>query len=69
MVAVAPLSQGDFLNLWKNKMSVAVSCNLSEGVVLGVDSAVALPDPKGAGIGKTYENADKLFRLGNSLWG
>ena len=45
-------------------MSVAVSCNLSEGVVLGVDSAVSIPHPQGKGIEKTYENADKLFRLG-----
>ena len=45
-------------------MSVAVSCNLSDGVVLGVDSAVSLPAP-GGGVAKTYENAEKLFQLGN----
>ena len=45
-------------------MSVAVSCNLSDGVVLGVDSAVTLPAP-GGGVAKTYENAEKLFQLGD----
>ena len=45
-------------------MTVAVSCNLSEGVVLGVDSAVTLPAP-GGGVAKTYENAEKLFQLGD----
>lgn len=44
-------------------MSVAVSCNLSDGVILGVDSAVTVPGP--TGIDKVYENAEKLFRLGN----
>jgi len=43
-------------------MTVAVSCNLSEGVILGVDSAVAVPGPRG--IAKVYENAEKLFQLG-----
>jgi hypothetical protein len=44
-------------------MSVAVSCNLSDGVVLAVDSAVAL---RAAGqIVKVYENAEKLFPLGD----
>lgn len=45
-------------------MTVAVSCNLSEGVVLAVDSAVTLSTPDG-GVAKVYENADKLFQLGN----
>jgi hypothetical protein len=44
-------------------MSVAVSCNLSDGVVLGVDSAVTVPGP--GGIVKVYENAEKLFQLGD----
>jgi hypothetical protein len=44
-------------------MSVAVSCNISDGVVLGVDSAAALPAP--GGFLKIYENAEKLFQLGS----
>jgi hypothetical protein len=43
-------------------MSVAVACNLSDGVILGVDSAVTVPAP--GGIAKVYENAQKLFQLG-----
>ena len=39
-----------------------MSCNLSDGVILGVDSAVTLPGPEG--IEKVYENAEKLFQLG-----
>ena len=58
-------------------MSVAVSCNLSDGVVLGVDSAVTLPGPPivpgqplppnvmHGGVLKVYEDADKLFSLGD----
>lgn len=42
-------------------MTVAVSCNLSDGVILGVDSAVTLTNNKGAII-KVYENAKKLFK-------
>lgn len=45
-------------------MTVAVSCNLSEGVILGVDSAVTVPSPQG-GVAKVFENAEKLFQLGN----
>src|SRR5437879_2866980 len=45
-------------------MTIAVSCNLSDGVVLGVDSAVTIPTPTG-GVGKVYENAEKLFQLGS----
>lgn len=44
-------------------MSVAVSCNLSDGVVLGVDSAVAIS--ASGSVAKTYENAEKLFQLGD----
>lgn len=44
-------------------MSVAVACTLSEGVILGVDSAVTLQGPEGH-VGKIYENAQKLFQLG-----
>jgi len=43
-------------------MTVAVSCNLSDGVILGVDSAVSIPGPMG--IAKVYENAEKLFQVG-----
>lgn len=44
-------------------VSVAVSCNLSDGVVLAVDSAVAL---RSSGeVVKVYENAEKLFPLGD----
>lgn len=43
-------------------MTVAISCNLSDGVILGVDSAVTVPGP--SGIAKVYENAEKLFQLG-----
>ncbi len=51
-------------------MTVAVACNLSEGVILGVDSAVTLPDPGGTGtIAKVYENAEKLFQLGEKAIG
>ena len=42
-------------------MTVAVSCNLSDGVILGVDSAVTIPSP--SGIVKVYEHAEKLFQL------
>ena len=45
-------------------MSVAIACNLSDGVVLAVDSAVTVADPAGAGVAKIYENAQKLFQLG-----
>lgn len=58
-------------------MSVAVACNLPEGVVLGVDSAITLPGPNPppgqplppnmmqGGVLKVYEDAEKLFQLGN----
>jgi hypothetical protein len=49
-------------------VTVAVSCNLSEGVVLAVDSAVTLPDEQG-GVAKVFENAEKLFQLGNRPMG
>jgi len=44
-------------------MTVAVACNLAEGVVLGVDSAVTLYNDQGEVV-KTYEHAVKLFQLG-----
>src|SRR5206468_6888121 len=45
----------------RGTMSVAIACNLSDGVVLAVDSAVTVPDPAGGGVAKVYENAQKLF--------
>jgi hypothetical protein len=43
-------------------MSVAVSCNLSDGVILGVDSAVTV-SAAGKGIFKVYEHSQKLFQI------
>jgi hypothetical protein len=43
-------------------LTVAVSCNVSEGVILGVDSAVTISHPEG-GVVKIYEHAEKLFQL------
>jgi hypothetical protein len=43
-------------------MTVAVACKLSDGVILGVDSAVSITVPGKAGE-KTFDNADKLARL------
>lgn len=45
-------------------MTIAVACNLAEGVVLGVDSAVTLTNDNGDVV-KTYEHAAKLFQLGD----
>src|SRR2546422_625642 len=57
-------------------MSVVVSCNLPDGVILGADSAITLPGPPvvpgqplppnvmHGGVLKVYEDADKLFSLG-----
>ncbi len=44
-------------------MTVAVLCNLADGVILGVDSAITFSDSKGR-VAKVYENAEKLFQLG-----
>src|SRR5258705_11642407 len=44
-------------------MSVAVSCNLSDGVILGVDSAVTLPGP--AGVLKNLRKCREAFQLGD----
>lgn len=44
-------------------MTVAVSCNLSDGVILGVDSAVSIATQQG--VAKVYENAEKLFQFGD----
>ena len=46
-------------------MTVAVSCNLPDGVVLGVDSAITVANAQGQVI-KVYENAQKLFQLSDS---
>jgi hypothetical protein len=43
-------------------MTVAISCNLSDGVILGVDSAVTIP--VAADHVKIWENAEKLFQIG-----
>ena len=45
-------------------MTVAVACNTPEGVILGTDSTITLNDDEGRPL-KTYENAVKLFQLGN----
>ena len=45
-------------------MTVAVACNLAEGVILGVDSAITMNDPEGRVV-KVYENAVKPFQLGS----
>ncbi len=42
-------------------LTVAVSCNLSDGVILAVDSAVSVPGP--TGVAKVYENGEKLFQI------
>jgi hypothetical protein len=44
-------------------VTVAVAGNFPDGVVLGVDSAVTLNDTNGQ-IAKVYENAEKLFQVG-----
>lgn len=46
-------------------MTVAVSCNLPDGVILGVDSAITMSDNQGRVV-KVYENAEKLFQLGDN---
>jgi hypothetical protein len=45
-------------------MTVAVAFNAAEGVILGADSAITLNDTNGAVV-KTYENATKIFQLGD----
>jgi hypothetical protein len=42
-------------------MSVAVFCNLSDGIVFGVDSAVTVSNAQG--VQKVFEDAEKLFKL------
>lgn len=45
-------------------MTVAVACNTPEGIILGTDSMNTLSDEQGRVL-KTYENAIKIFQLGN----
>ncbi len=42
-------------------MSVALLCNLSDGVILGVDSALTVQGANG--VEKVFEDGDKLFQL------
>src|SRR5208337_2936439 len=61
----------------QQSMSVVVSVNLADGVILAVDSAVTLPGPPPipgqplppdmmqGGVLKVYEDAAKLFPLGD----
>lgn len=44
-------------------MSVAVLLNLSDGLILGVDSAVTVFS--GSDVSKVFEDSDKLFQLGS----
>ena len=46
-------------------MSVAVLCNLSDGLIIGVDSAVTVSDAKG--IQKVFEEGEKLFHLAEKI--
>jgi hypothetical protein len=46
-------------------MSVAVLCNLSDGVIIGVDSALTVTSPKG--VERVFEDGGKLFQLGRKL--
>src|SRR5580658_6143181 len=45
----------------QRNVSVAVLLNLSDGLILGVDSAVTVFDSNG--ISKVFEESDKLFQL------
>ncbi|HZS94921.1 MAG TPA: hypothetical protein VFA78_09000 [Chloroflexota bacterium] len=44
-------------------MTIAVSLNLPDGVILGIDSAVTILTQDGTGIAKVYEQGEKLFQL------
>ena len=46
-------------------MSVAVLCNLSDGSIIGVDSAVTVADANG--IRKVFEEDEKLFQLAGKI--
>lgn len=51
--------------LFSPTMSVAVLCNLSDGIIFGVDSAVTVSSAQG--IHKVFEDAEKLFHLGDKI--
>jgi len=50
-------------------MSIAISCNLSDGVIMGADSAVTIsgkleaPDGVREGVLKVYNEAEKIFQF------
>ena len=46
-------------------MSVAVLCNLSDGLIIGVDSAITIFDANS--IQKVFEDAEKLFQLAGKI--
>jgi len=46
-------------------MSVAVLCNLSDGLIIGVDSAVTVADADG--IRKVFDDGEKLFQLADKI--
>lgn len=46
-------------------MSVAVLCNLSDGAVIGVDSALTVTNANG--IQKVFEDGEKLFQLADRI--
>jgi hypothetical protein len=46
-------------------LSVAVLCNLSDGLIIGVDSAVTVSDANG--IQKVFEDGEKLFQLADKI--
>jgi hypothetical protein len=46
-------------------MSVAVLCNLSDGLIIGVDSAVTVADAEG--IRKVFDDGEKLFQLADKI--
>ena len=46
-------------------VSVAVLCNLSDGLIIGVDSAVTVSDANG--IRKVFEEGEKLFQLSDKI--
>src|ERR1700677_1166274 len=46
-------------------MTVAVICNLSDGLIMGVDSAVSISDMDG--VQKVFEDGDKLFQLAEKI--
>ena len=49
-------------------MSIAIVCNLSDGVIFGADSAITVtasvkaPDPHLGLVAKVYNEAEKVFR-------